>query len=77
MSKPTDAETIANAICDLSKSIRLLGNGNIERGDNSPGAIESLAMLIKESNDKTAVALGDIAESIRDLAQAITETKGH
>ncbi len=77
MPKPTDAETIADAINDLSKSIRLLGNGNIDRGDNSPGAIENLAAVIKESNEKTAMAIGDIAESIRELAQAVQETRGN
>ena len=62
---------IADAIYDLSKSIRLLGNGNIERGDNSPGAIEGLSMLIRDSNTKIAEGMMDIAGSIRELAQAI------
>lgn len=64
-------DLIAEAIFDLSKSIRLLGNGNIDRGDNALGAIEGLVIQVKESNQQIAQALGDIAESIRDLAQAI------
>lgn len=76
MEKP---ELIAEAIFDLSKSIRLLGNGNIDRGDNAIGAIEGLVIQVKESNQQVAQALGDIAEAIRDLAQAVesnSEQKG-
>lgn len=66
-------EAIAQAIYDLSKSIRLLGNGNIERGDNSPGAVEGLAMLIRDTGEKTATALGDIAMAIRELAETLQD----
>lgn len=68
MEKP---EILAEAIYDLSKSIRLLGNGNIDRGDNAIGAIEGLVIQVKESNQLVAQSLGDIADAIRDLAQAI------
>jgi hypothetical protein len=64
-------EIIAEAIFDLSKSIRLLGNGNIDRGDLGVGAIEGLAMLIRDSNQKISESIGDVAEAIRKLAQAI------
>lgn len=72
MEKP---EIIAEAIYDLSKSIRLLGNGNIERGDNALGAVEGLVIQVKESNQLVAQALGDIAEAIRDLAQSVADTR--
>ncbi len=68
---PEKNEIIAEAIFDLSKSIRLLGNGNIDRGDLGVGAIEGLAMLIRDSNQKIAESIGDVAEAIRELAQAI------
>lgn len=58
---------------DLSKSIRLLGMGNIDRGDNAIGTIEGLTIYIKESNEKIADALGDIADAIRGLAQAVAD----
>jgi len=70
-----ESNETAEAIYCLAKSIRLLGNGNVERGDLSPGAIEGLAMLIRDSNEKISDALGDIADSIRELAQAISDSK--
>jgi hypothetical protein len=70
-----DAVEVAEAIYDLSKSIRLLGMGNIDRGDNAIGAIEGLAILVRDSNHKIADALGDVADAIRALAHAV-ETKG-
>ena len=68
---PEKNEIIAEAIFDLSKSIRLLGNGNIDRGDLGVGAIEGLAILIRDSNQKIAESIGGVAEAIRELAQAI------
>lgn len=61
---PDNNDVIAEAIFDLSKSIRLLGNGNVDRGDNSLGAIEGLAIAIKESSKNIASALNDISQGI-------------
>lgn len=46
MAKKETLDPIAEALFDISKSLRLLGNGNVAREDLSPGAIEGLAMLI-------------------------------
>ena len=84
-SAPEKNELVADAIYDLSKSIRLLGNGNIDRGDLAIGAVEGLAMMVRDSNekiaesisyvsdsnDKIAGSLDNIAEAINNLAQAI------
>ena len=67
----SDSDKIAQALYDISKSLRLLGNGNIAREDTSPGAIEGLAMLIRDSNTRIADALGDVADSVRSLAEAV------
>lgn len=76
MKKETsEVNETAAAIYDLSKSIRLLGNGNIDRGDNAVGAIEGLAMAVKESNNNIAEALGSIASAIQSLAEAIEDLK--
>ena len=68
-------EIIAEAIFDLSKSIRLLGMGNVDRGDKSPGAIEDLATFIRDSNREIASALDGIADAIHALAEAIEKSK--
>ncbi len=72
---PDKNEVIAEAIFDLSKSIRLLGNGNIARHDSSPGAIEGLAMLIRESNEEIARSLDGIASAIQALAESLADLK--
>lgn len=68
-------EIIAEAIFDLSKSLRLLGNGNIARIDESPGAIESLVMAIKGSSTEIATALDGIANAIQELAESLDKSK--
>jgi hypothetical protein len=74
-SKATDAELIAGAIFDLSKSVRLLGMGNIDRFNESPGAVEELARLIRESNKGIAAALDGVADAIQELAGAVERSK--
>ena len=66
-----DNDLIAEAILDLSKSVRLLGSGNVARDDLAPGAIEGLAMLIRESNERIAASLDGIAEAMDRIADAI------
>ena len=68
-------EIIAEAIFDLSKSLRLLGMGNISRKDESPGAIESLAMIISDSNKDIASSLDGVANAIQELAEAVEKSK--
>jgi hypothetical protein len=71
----SEQNEIAEAIYDLSKSLRLLGGGNISRDDMTPGSIESLAMLIRDSNIQIADALTSIANAIHELAEAMGTSK--
>lgn len=72
----SEKELIATAIYDLSKSIRLLGSGNIAREDEKyPGAIEDLAILIRDSNKEIAAALDGIANAIDQLAVSLESSK--
>jgi len=64
-------ELTSEALYSIAKSLRLLGMGNIDRGDTALGAIEGLTMQVKESNEKIADSLSDVAEAIRELAQAV------
>ncbi|KKL70136.1 hypothetical protein LCGC14_2107940 [marine sediment metagenome] len=57
-------EIVADALFDIAKSLRLLGSGNIDRGDNAVGAIESLSISIKEGSEKVSEALNGIADAI-------------
>jgi hypothetical protein len=64
---------IAEAIYDLSKSIRSLGNGNIDQEDFSFGNIEGLAFLISDSNQEIASSIGGISSTFETVAEAISE----
>lgn len=70
-----DQSEITAALFDISKSLRLLGNGNIDRGDEFPGAIERLLLEMKDAAGKIAESLGYIASSIDHLAEAIEDSK--
>jgi hypothetical protein len=63
-------ELIAEALFDIAKSLRLLGNGNIARDDLSPGAIEGLAMTLRDTGKELASSLDGIANAITELAEA-------
>ncbi len=63
---------VAEAIRLLAEEIKFLGNGNADRSEGH-GAIEGLAMLIRDSNDRIADSLDNVAEAIRELAQAVSE----
>jgi hypothetical protein len=69
----TEKNDLAEALFDISKSLRLLGSGNIAREDTEPGAIEHLDRSIKETGAAVASALGDIAEAITTLAHAVED----
>lgn len=60
--------TISDAIIELAKSVRVLGGF----GDaHTPGPIEGLAMLIRDSNEKIANSLDGISSAILEIADKI------
>lgn len=61
---------VASALFDIAKSLRLLGNGNIDRGDLAPGAIEGLAMIYRDKAEKIAEAIGWVSSSLDKVAEA-------
>jgi uncharacterized protein YoxC len=64
---------VADAIYDLAKSVRLLGNGNVDREDQH-GAIADLAVIIRESNKEISSALHGVASSLQSIADAIASS---
>ena len=64
---------IADSIYNLSKAVRLLGNGNIERGDLSPGAMEGFAIIFRDSAEKVASSIDGVAESLNNIADALIQ----
>lgn len=68
-------EQIADALFDISKSLRLLGWGNVLRDDHAPGAIEDTGRIIAESSQLVAEGLHDVADAIRELAGAVGDSK--
>ena len=70
MEKPSDKnEIIAEAIGELSRSIIYLGNGN-STGSGGFGAIEGLAMLIRDSNQELASSIGGISSALENIAES-------
>ena len=70
MEKPSDKnEIIAEAIGELSRSIIYLGNGN-STGSGGFGAIEGLAMLIRDSNQEIASSIGGISSALENIAES-------
>ena len=68
-------ELIADGLFDIAKSLRLLGHGNIDRGDNAVGSIEYLVMAMEKSNKQIASALDSVASAIQTLAQSVKDSK--
>ena len=67
-------ELIADAIYTLAKEVTFLGNGAACRNEQTGfGAIEGLAMRIYDSNKDIAASISDVADAIRELAQAISD----
>ncbi len=66
-------EIIVEAIYELAKSIRLLGNGNIDRGDNAIGAIEGHAILTQESNSEVASSINGIASTLNNISESMND----
>ena len=70
MEKPSDKnEIIAEAIRELSRSIIYLGNGN-STGSGGFGAIEGLAMLIRDSNQEIASSISGISSALENIAES-------
>lgn len=72
---PEKDEVVSEALFTVAKSIRLLGMGNIERGDLAPGAVETLGMQVRDTGEKIADAIGQLASSVSELADAVRESK--
>lgn len=60
-----------DAIIEVANALHRIGFGNAE---TKMGALENLAVTIKESNSEIAESLDNIADAIRTLAQAVSET---
>ena len=60
-------EWLAAAVYDAAKAIRLLGNGNIDRGDYAPGAIEDLAITLKKLGKDVVSAIGSLDNTLLDM----------
>lgn len=60
------------ALCNISKSIKILGSGNIDRNNNFPGSVERLNATLKESSKKIVESLDGIAHAIDELNQTIS-----
>lgn len=52
------------AVHEVAKALRLLGMGNIDRDNLCPGAIEGLAISVKEAGEAIADGLGAVADAI-------------
>ncbi len=73
--KPSDQELIAEAIFMVAKAIRILGEGNIDRSDETPGALTTFGFTVTDSSKRIADSLDNIADAIRTLAQEISLSK--
>jgi uncharacterized protein Yka (UPF0111/DUF47 family) len=62
-------DAIANAGRDIARALRALGTGDAA---SSMGAIEFLAVSVKEGSENVQSGLSRIAEAIEQLADAVT-----
>lgn len=65
----TKSDEQAEALRSIATWLKYLGTGD---AGTTMGAIECLAMCVKESNESIARAIGDLADAVRELAEAST-----
>jgi methyl-accepting chemotaxis protein len=71
---PKNEELISEAIFELAREIRFLGNGHADRSVGGHGAIEGLAMKTSDAGSEVSGSISGIADAIRTSGEEIASS---